>query len=107
MQPVARNSGTLDFRIQGLLHSTVQEAEHMRVREVIHRIESHPRRNELQVDLMQDHVYNRFSENSKKMINDMSNVEYFELCDTDSQGQCSYCLSCWAEGIVIRRPCVG
>ena len=63
----------------------------MRVREVIHRIESHPRRNELQVDLMQDHVYNRFSENSKKMINDMSNVEYFELCDTDSQGQCSYC----------------
>ena len=99
-QPVACNSGTLDFRFQGLLHSTVEEAEHVRVREVIHRIESPPQRDELQANLMQDDVCNPFREKSKKMIYDMGNVEHFELCDTDSQGQCSCCLSCLAEGIV-------
>ena len=64
-QPVVRDSGTLDFRIQGLLHS-VEEAEHVRVRELTTRIESHPHRDELQTDLMQDNVYNPVSENSKK-----------------------------------------
>ena len=41
---------------------------------------------------MQDNVYNPFSENSKKMIHDTGNVEYFELCETTSKVQCSYCL---------------
>ena len=27
-------------------------------------------------------------------------MEFFELCETDPQVQCSYCLSCWAEGNV-------
>ena len=99
-QPVVRDSGTLNFRIQGLSHSTVEEAEHVRVRELLTRIESHSHRDDLQTDLMQDNVYNPFSENSKKMIHDMGNVEHFELCETDSQAQCSYCLSYWAKGIV-------
>ena len=50
---------------------------------------------------MQDNVYNPFSENSKKMIHDMGNVEYFELCETDSQFQCSYRTSYWAKDIVF------
>ena len=62
-EPVACNSGTLDFRFQGLLHSTVEEAEHVRVREVINWIESPPHRDDLQADLMQDNVCNPFSEN--------------------------------------------
>ena len=84
-QPVVRDSGTLDFRIQGLLHSTVEEAEHVRVRELLTRIESRPHRDELRTDLMKDNVYNPFSENSKKMIHDIGNVVYSELCETDSQ----------------------
>ena len=87
-RPVACDVGTLDFRIQGLLHSTVEEAEHVRVRELINRIESHPHKDELQADLMQDNVYNPFSENAKKMIHGMGNVEYFELCVTGSQVEC-------------------
>ena len=49
---------------------------------------------------MQDKVYNPFSENSKKMIHDIRNVEYSEMCETSSKVQCSNCLSCWAKGIV-------
>ena len=53
----------LDIRIQGLPRSSVEEAEH---------------RQQL------------FCENSKKMIHDIGNVEYFELCETTSKVQCSY-----------------
>ena len=77
----------------------MQEAEHARVRELINRIESHLHRDELEPHLMQDNVCNPFIENSKKMIHDMGNVEYFELCKTDSQFQCSYRISDWAKGI--------
>ena len=44
---------------------------------------------------------NPFSENSKKMICELDNVEYFELCETDSRVQCSYRLSYWAQEIFI------
>ena len=93
VRPTASDVGTLDFRVQGLLHSTVEKAEYVRVRELIKRIENHPHRNELQADSMQDKVYNPFSENSKKMIHDLGNVEYFEFCETTSEVQRSYCLS--------------
>ena len=97
---VACDVGTLDFRTQGLLHNTVGKTEYVRVRELINRIEIHPHRDELKADLRQDYVYNAFSKNSKKMIHDRGNVEYFELCETTSKVQCSYCQSCWTKGIV-------
>ena len=99
-QPVVQNSGTLNFRIQGLLFSRVQEAEHGRVRDLIGQIESHPHRHDLQADLRQHSVYSKFSENSKKMIHGMGNVEYSELCVTGSQVVCSYCISYWADSNV-------
>ena len=34
------------------------------------------------------------------MIQDMGNVELFELFETDSKTQCKTCLSHWSEGIV-------
>ena len=46
------------------------------------KIDSHPHRQDLQADLQQTDVYNPFSEKSKKMIQDMDNVELFELCET-------------------------
>ena len=66
----------------------------------MNRIENHPHRDELRADFMQDNVYNTFSDNSKKIIHDVGNVEYFELCETTPKAQCSYCLSCWTKGIV-------
>ena len=55
---------------------------------------------DLQGDLRQNTVYNPFIENLKKMIHELGNVEYFELCETNSRVQCSNFLSYWAQGIL-------
>ena len=79
----------IDFRVPGLSHSVVKEAEHIRVQELVQRIENHPHRAALQADLQQNNIYNPFSENSKEMIRELGNVELFELCETTPKVQCS------------------
>ena len=90
----------IDFRIPGLPHSVVKQAETYRVRELVKQIENHPRRQALQRDLQQNNAYNPFSEKSKKMITDMGNVELFKLFETDPKTQCTECLLYWSQGIV-------
>ena len=68
----------IDFRVPGLPHSVVKQAENFRVRELVKKIESHPHRRALQADVQQNNVYNPFSEESKAMIRDMGNV----VCET-------------------------
>ena len=82
----------IDFRVSGLPHAVVKQAENFRVRELVKKIESHPHRRALQADLQQNNAYNPFSEESKVMIGEMSNVELFELCETIPKEQCSECL---------------
>ena len=41
----------IDFRVSGLPHAVVKHAENSRVRELVTKIESHPRRQDLQADL--------------------------------------------------------
>ena len=94
------NEVDIDFRISGLPHSVVKQAENYRVRELVKQIENHPHRQALQHDLQQNHAYNPFSEKSKKMIKDMGNVELFELFETDPKTQCKECLLYWSQGIV-------
>ena len=65
----------IDFRVPGLSHSVVKEAEHLRVQELAKRIENHPHRAALQADLQQNNVYNPFSIDSKEMICELGNVE--------------------------------
>ena len=67
----------IDFRVPGLSHAVVKEAEHFRVQELVKKIESHPHREALQADLQQKNVYNPFSNNSKAMIRELGNVELF------------------------------
>ena len=98
-KPSTIDSGILDFRIQGLPQSEVEHVEEGRVRQLVDKIEAHPHKEDLRADLRQDNVYNPFSENSKKMTSELDDIEYFELCETDSGVQCSYCLSYWAQGI--------
>ena len=43
----------IDFRVSGLPHAVVKEAENFRVREVVKKIESHLHRRALQADLQQ------------------------------------------------------
>ena len=58
----------IDFRVSGMPHAVVKQAENSRVRELVKKIESHPHRQDLQADMQQSNAYNPFSEKSKKMI---------------------------------------
>ena len=82
----------IDFRVPGLSHAVVKEAEYLRVQELVTRIETHPHREALHADLQQNSVHNPFSKDSKKMIRELGIVELFELCETTPKVQCSDCL---------------
>ena len=94
------NDVNMDFRIPGLPHSVVKQADNYRVRELVKKIENHPHGQDLQAELQQNNVYNPFSEKSQKMMKDMSNVQLFELSETDTKTQCKECLLNWNQGIV-------
>ena len=94
------NEVNIDFRIPGLPHSVVKQAGNSCVRELVKKIENHPHRHALQLDLQQNKAYNPFSATTKQMIQDVGNVELFELVETDPKTQCKECLSYWSEGIV-------
>ena len=94
------NEVDIDFRIPGLPHSVVKQAENSRVRKLVKKIENHSHRQSLQRDLQQNKAYNPFSTSSKKMIQDVGNVELFELFETDPKTQFKECLSYGSEGIV-------
>ena len=96
-QPEERD---IDFRVSGLPHADVKQAENFSVRELVKKIESHPHREAFQADLQQNNVYNPFSNNSKAMIRELGNVELFELCETIPKVQCSQCLLYWNQGVV-------
>ena len=103
-QPVGSSSTfnevDIDFRISGLPHSVVKQAENSHVRELVKKIENHFHRQDIQADLQHNNAYNPFSEKSKKMIEDMGNVELFVLCETIPKVQCKECLLYWNQGIV-------
>ena len=90
----------IDFRISGLPYSVLKQAENSRVRELVKKIGNHPHRQSLQRDLQQNKAYNPFGTTSKKMIQDVRNVELFELFETDPKTQCKECRPYWSEGIV-------
>ena len=52
------NEVDIDFRILGLPHSVVKQAENSRIRELVKKIENHPHRHALQQDLRQNKTYN-------------------------------------------------
>ena len=92
----------IDFRVPGLSHAGVKEAEIFRVQELVSKIESHPHREALQADLQQNNVYNPFSKNPKAMIRELGSVELFELCETRPKVQCSQRLLHWNQGMIYR-----
>ena len=79
----------IDFRVSGLPHAFLKQAENFRVRELVKKIESHPHREALQADLQQNNVYNPFSADSKAMIR-----------ETIPKVQCSECLLHWNQGVI-------
>ena len=89
-----------DFRVPGLSHAVVKQAENFRVRELVKKIESHPHREALQADLQQNNACNPFSDESKAMIREMGILELLELCETIPKLQCSECLLYWNQGVI-------
>ena len=69
----------MDSELSGLPHAVVKQAENFRIRELVKKIESHPHREALQADLQQSNAYNAYSEKSKKMTQDMGNVEFMSF----------------------------
>ena len=59
-QPTGSSTPDIDFRVSGLPHAVVKQAEHSRVRELVKKIENHPHRQDLQADLQQNNAYNPF-----------------------------------------------
>ena len=57
-----REEPDIDFRVSGLPHAVVKQAENFSVRELVKKIESHPHRRALQADLQQNKACNPFSE---------------------------------------------
>ena len=99
-RPVMVEELDIHFRVPGLSHAVVKEAEHLRVQEIVKKIENHPHREALHADLQQNNVYNLFSKNSKAMNLEVANVELFELCETIPKVQCFHCLLYWNQRIV-------
>ena len=92
------NEVNMDFRSPGLPHSVVKHAQSTSVRELIQKIENHPDRHALQQ--RQNQAFHPFSAESKKMIQEVGNIELFELLETDPKTQCTACFSYWNVGIV-------
>ena len=90
----------MDFKIPGLPHSIVKQAQSTSVRELIQKIENHPNRHALQQDLRQNQSVNLFSPESKQMIREVGNIELCELLETEPKAPCKVCLSYWDIGIV-------
>ena len=86
-----RKEADMDFKIPGLPHSIVKHAQSTSVRQLIQKIENHPNRHALQQDLRQNQAKNPFSPESKKMIQDVGNIELCELLETQPQTQCKVC----------------
>ena len=58
----------IDFRVSGLPHAVVKQAENSCVRELLKKIENHPHRQALQQDLQENKAYNPFSEKSMQIL---------------------------------------
>ena len=56
----------IDFREPELSHAVVNEAEHLRVQELVKRIENHPQREAIHADLQQNNIHNPFSKKNRK-----------------------------------------
>ena len=56
----------IDFRVSGLPHAVVKQAENFRVRELVKKIECHLHRQDIQSDPQQSNAYNPFSEKNKE-----------------------------------------
>ena len=56
----------IDFRVSGLPHAVVKQAENSRVRELVKKTENNNNRQDLQADLQQSNAYNPLVKNRRR-----------------------------------------
>ena len=94
------NEGDIDSSNIWIATFCCETADYYRVRELVKKIENHFHFQNLPRDLQQNKAQNLFSTTFKKTIQDMGNVELFELLETDLKTQCNERPSYWSAGIV-------
>ena len=90
----------MDFRIPGLPHSLLKQAQSTSVRESIQKIENHPDRHALQHYLRQNQSFNPFSPESNRIIQDVGNIELCVWLETEPKTKCTACLSYRNTGMI-------
>ena len=93
----------VDYRVSGMSLSTVQQQDEQwqhTVAKLIEMFESHQHKEQFLKDMSQTQKFNRFSEASQKLQQDMDQTEIFELCERSTKLQCSDCNSFTEIGII-------
>ena len=78
----------IDFRTQSIPHAAVEQDVDDRIRlirRLAHQNKNHPNKDALIAGLQSNRSYNPFSEESKQMLQNVVNVECFELCEISSK----------------------
>ena len=97
----------VDLRVQGVPQKAVCQDEDRteRIRRLAHTLWNKRSKEKVLIrDLQETDTFDPFCEESKKIIHNMGNVEYFELCEVSAKTQCSSCAACWPDGVVC-CPC--
>ena len=93
----------IDLRVQGIPQKKAvyqDEDRTRRIKRLAHMLQNQSKEKALIRDLQKTDTFNPVSEESEKIIHNLGNVEYFQLCEVSAKTQCSSCAKCWAGGVV-------
>ena len=92
----------IGLRVQGIPQTAVDLNEHRtkRINRLAHMIKIQPRETALVKNLQKTDAFNPLSEEPKRVIHNLGNVEDFELCEISSKTQRSSCSKYRAHGVV-------
>ena len=97
---LATNDANIDFSVSGIPEETVKRSETMSILNLIRRITRHPQKQAVQNDLDKKQSFNAFSDESKKAIKELGNIEISEIVNTEPKLQCKFCLNHCNPGII-------
>ena len=79
----------IDLRVPGVPQKAVFEDEDRtkRIRRLAHTLKNQSEEKALIKDMQKTDTFNPFSEGSNKIIHNLGNVEYFDLCEVSAKAQ--------------------
>ena len=76
------------------------------IQNLAHTLRTQSRTESMITDLQKTDVFNTFSEESKRTIQSLGEIELFELGEVSSKTQCPSCAKYWPEGLLKIAPAV-